>query len=153
MYDTPTFVLLNDTRGKVHVYDGTFCCHLQYLKLPQSGSRELYALGAFAGTHLVNGRYALQVCALVCCAGSDQSSCGQIVEEAETKMDFILEGQFETKHVYPSVLASKMVLEDPKHFRKSADGRVTLKHSDMTAGLVTACLYGRMYHLGDSNMI
>ncbi|CAJ1083934.1 biotinidase-like isoform X1 [Xyrichtys novacula] len=147
MYDTSTFVLLNDTRGKVHVCDGTFCCHLQYLKLPQNGSRELYALGAFAGTHLVNGRYALQVCALVRCAGSDQSSCGQIVEEAETKMDFILEGQFETKHVYPSVLASKMVLEDPEHFRKSADGRVTLKHSDMTAGLVTACLYGRMYHL------
>ncbi|CAJ1077917.1 biotinidase-like isoform X3 [Xyrichtys novacula] len=87
------------------------------------------------------------VCALIRCAGSDPSSCGQGVEEAETKMDFVMEGKFGTRYVYPSVLASQMVLEEVKHFDKSADGRVTLKHSDMTAGLVTACLYGRMYHL------
>lgn len=89
----------------------------------------------------------LQVCALVRCAGSDVSSCGQEVEEAETKMDFLLEGKFETRYVYPSVLASKLVLEQPEHLETAADGRVTMKHSNMTGGLVTACLYGRMYHL------
>ena len=56
-------------------------------------------------------------------------------------MDFVMEGKFGTRYVYPSVLASQMVIEEVKHFDKSADGRVTLKHSDMTAGLVTACLY------------
>uniref|UniRef100_UPI0037E92F6A biotinidase-like n=1 Tax=Semicossyphus pulcher TaxID=241346 RepID=UPI0037E92F6A len=147
MYDLSTFVLLNDAEGRLKVCDGTFCCHLQYRRLPQSGSKELYALGAFAGTHTVNGRWALQVCALVRCAGSDTSSCGQEVEEAESKIDFLLEGKFETRHVYPSVLASKMVLEQPEHFEIAADGRVTMKHSNMTGGLVTACLYGRMYHL------
>uniref|UniRef100_A0A8C9ZRW0 Biotinidase n=1 Tax=Sander lucioperca TaxID=283035 RepID=A0A8C9ZRW0_SANLU len=146
-HDPFTFVLLNETEGKVNVCNGTFCCHLQYRRLPQGDSKELYALGAFAGTHTMDGRYALQVCALVRCAGLDASSCGQEVEEAESKMDFLLEGKFGTRYVYPSVLASKMVLEQPEHLETAADGRVTMKHSNMTGGLVTACLYGRMYHL------
>lgn len=69
------------------------------------------------------------------------------MEEAESKMDFLLEGTFETRYVYPSVLASRMVLEQPGHLEKTESGRVTMKHGNMTAGLVTACLYGRMYHL------
>ncbi|KAK1879934.1 Biotinidase [Dissostichus eleginoides] len=135
------------TEGKVNVCNGTFCCHLQYRLIPQGDSKELYALGAFGGTHTVNGRYAVQVCALVRCAGLDTSSCGQEVEEAESKMDFQLEGRFASRYVYPSVLASKFVLEQPKHFETAPDGTVTMKHSNMTGGLVTACLYGRMYHL------
>ncbi|XP_042363156.1 biotinidase [Plectropomus leopardus] len=147
MYDPFTFVLLKETEGEVNVCDGTFCCHLQYQCLPHGGSKELYALGAFAGTHIVNGRYALQVCALVRCAGLEVSSCGQEVKEAESKIDFLLEGKFGTKYVYPSILASKLVLEQPEHLESAAEGRVTMKHSNMTGGLVTACLYGRMYHL------
>ncbi|KAI4817815.1 hypothetical protein KUCAC02_011189 [Chaenocephalus aceratus] len=118
-----------------------------YRLIPQGDSKELYALGAFGGTHTVNGRYAVQVCALVRCAGLDTSSCGQEIEEAESKMDFQLEGRFGSRYVYPSVLASKFVLEQPKHFETAPDGTVTMKHSNMTGGLVTACLYGRMYHL------
>lgn len=59
MYDPFKFVLLNDTEGELNVCDGAFCCHLQYRRL--KSSEELYALGAFSGTHIVNGRYALQV--------------------------------------------------------------------------------------------
>uniref|UniRef100_A0A3P8VLV4 Biotinidase n=1 Tax=Cynoglossus semilaevis TaxID=244447 RepID=A0A3P8VLV4_CYNSE len=147
MYDPFSFVLLNETAGKLEVCDGTFCCQLQYRQLPQSDSTELYALGAFAGTHTVNGRYALQVCALVRCAGRDSSSCGQEVEEAETKIDFRLEGKFGTRYVYPSILASGLVLEQPQHVEKNENNIVTMIHSDMTDGLVTACLYGRMYQL------
>ncbi|XP_051245812.1 biotinidase [Dicentrarchus labrax] len=147
MYDPFTFVFLNETDGEVKVCNGTFCCYLQYRRSPQGSSRELYALGAFSGTHTVNGRYALQVCALVRCAGLDAASCGQEVGEAESKMDFLLEGKFGTRYVYPSVLTSKLVLEQPEHLEKAADGRVTMKHSNMTGGLVTACLYGRMYHM------
>ncbi|KAM8841326.1 biotinidase isoform 1-T2 [Spinachia spinachia] len=147
MYDPFTFVLLNETEGKVRVCNGTFCCRLQYRRLAPGGSKELYALGAFAGTHTVNGRYALQVCALVRCAGLEVTSCGQEVEEAESKMDFLLEGWFGTRYVYPSVLVNRLVLEQPDRLETAADGRVTMKHSKMTDGLVTACLYGRMYHL------
>ncbi|XP_074468919.1 biotinidase-like [Sebastes fasciatus] len=147
MRDPFTFVLLNETEGEVNVCNGTFCCHLQYRRLPQDGSKELYALGAFAGTHIVDGRFALQVCALVRCARLEVSSCGQKVEEAESKIDFLLKGRFGTRYVYPSVLASKMVIEQPQHLETAADGRVTMRHSNMTGGLVTACLYGRMYQL------
>ncbi|CAJ1066331.1 hypothetical protein EPR50_G00150070 [Xyrichtys novacula] len=145
--DPFTFVLLNEKEGRVKVCNGSFCCHLQYKRISQGDSEELYAFGAFAGLHTLDGDLSLQVCALVRCAGSDPSSCGQGVEKAETKMDFVMEGKFGTRYVYPSVLASQMVIEEVKHFDKSADGRVTLKHSDMTAGLVTAFLYGQMYHL------
>lgn len=170
MYDPFTFALLNSTDGEVRVCNGTFCCYLQYRWLTDASRTELYALGAFAGTHTVNGRYALQVpmttlnsqaypgardaarvcsqvCALVRCAGSDASSCGREAEEAESRLDFVLEGRFGSRYVYPSVLASRMVLEQPERVERAADGRVSLKHSNMTGGLVTACLYGRMYHL------
>ncbi|XP_069033153.1 biotinidase isoform X1 [Embiotoca jacksoni] len=147
MHDPFRFVLLKETEGELKVCDGTFCCHLQYRRLPRGNTKELYALGAFAGTHTVNGRYALQVCAVVRCAALESSSCGQEVEEAESKMDFLLKGTFETRYVYPSVLASGLVLEQPESVATAADGGVTMKHSNMAGGLVTACLYGRMYHL------
>ncbi|XP_034016592.1 biotinidase [Thalassophryne amazonica] len=146
MYDPFKFVLLSGTEGNLSVCDGLFCCHLKYQQLGGS-SAELYALGAFAGTHTVNGRYSLQVCALVCCAGLEPASCGQEVEEAESKMDFLLEGRFSTRFVYPSVLTNRLVLEQPQHLEKTVDGRVAMKHSNMAGGLVTAYLYGRMYRL------
>ncbi|XP_028316418.1 biotinidase [Gouania willdenowi] len=147
MHDPFKFILLEQTEGTLSVCDGTFCCRLQYTLLPSGGSTELYALAAFAGTHTVNGRYSLQVCALVRCAGQETSSCGREVKEAQSKMDFVLEGWFQSTHVYPSVLGSRLVLEQPQHVERSGDGRVSMKHSNMTYGLITACLYGRMYHL------
>ncbi|KAL0962051.1 hypothetical protein UPYG_G00335100 [Umbra pygmaea] len=145
MYDPFSFLLLRGSSGKLTVCDGPLCCHLQYQRSPLGGGTELYALGAFAGTHTVNGRYALQVCALVRCSGLEASSCGQEVDDAESRVNFRLEGNFGTPHVYPSVLGSGMVLEQPKRVEKTADGRVVMEHSGMTVGLVTACLYGRMY--------
>lgn len=61
MYDPFTFTLLDQPEGDLKVCNGTFCCRLQYRRWSPGGSAELYALGAFDGTHTVNGRYALQV--------------------------------------------------------------------------------------------
>lgn len=61
MYDPFTFALLDGARGHLKVCHGAFCCRLQYRRFPTGGAAELYALGAFAGMHTVNGRYALQV--------------------------------------------------------------------------------------------
>lgn len=92
------------------------------------------------------------MCALVRCAGSTPTSCGQEVVVAETRIDFLLEAVFtSTRHVYPSVLSSQMVLEQPEAVEveevAEQSGTVRLRHSNMTGGLVTACLYGRVYHL------
>ncbi|KAJ0003097.1 hypothetical protein NQD34_018137 [Periophthalmus magnuspinnatus] len=146
MHDPFTFVLLPGPGGQLSVCDGSFCCWLQYQYM-DSNFTEVYALGAFAGTHTVNGHYSLQVCALVKCAGADAHSCGQEVVEAQTKMDFVLEGTFNTKHVYPSVLSSQYTLEQPTLLHTSAHGTVTIAHSHMRAGLITAVLYGRTYHM------
>lgn len=58
--DPYKFVLLNETEGDLTVCDGTLCCHLQY-KWTVRKEEELYALGAFAGTHVGYRRYVLQV--------------------------------------------------------------------------------------------
>lgn len=147
MHDPFKFVLINEKEGNLTVCDGNFCCHLQYKWTGHDERKELYALGAFAGTHTVNGRYALQVCAAVRCAGLEASTCGRKVEEAESKMDFLLEATFQTDYVYPSVLVNGMLLEQPDKLEKAAGGRVAMKHSNLSGGLITACLYGRMYHL------
>ncbi|XP_015231991.1 PREDICTED: biotinidase-like [Cyprinodon variegatus] len=147
MHDPFKFVLINEAEGDLKVCDGAFCCHLQYKWTAHDQQKELYALGAFAGTHTVNGRYALQVCAVVRCAGLEASSCGQQVKEAESKMDFLLEATFQTDYVYPSVLVNRMLVEQPEKLEKAAGGKVAMKHSNLSGGLITACLYGRMYHL------
>ncbi|XP_027890999.1 biotinidase [Xiphophorus couchianus] len=147
MHDPFKFVLIKEAEGNLTVCDGKFCCHLQYKWTAHDERKELYALGAFAGTHTVDGRYALQVCAVVRCAGLEASSCGQKVEEAESKMDFLLEATFQTDYVYPSVLVSRMALEQPDKLEKATGGRLAMKHSNLSRGLITACLYGRMYQL------
>uniref|UniRef100_A0A8C6UL79 Biotinidase n=1 Tax=Neogobius melanostomus TaxID=47308 RepID=A0A8C6UL79_9GOBI len=146
MHDPFTFVLLRGAGGQLSVCDGSFCCWLQY-QSTHTNHTELYALGAFAGLHTVNGRYSLQVCALVKCAGTEERSCGQEVVQADTKIDFVLKGTFSTRHVYPSVLSSHYTLEQPTRLHTTPRGSVTMEHSSMSGGLVTAALYGRMYHL------
>lgn len=69
--------------------------------------------------------------------------------KAESKIDFTLEGKFATKRVYPSVVASKNVVEEPQHLEMAADGRVTMKHSNMSGGLISACLFGRPYQMDE----
>ncbi|XP_051278426.1 biotinidase-like [Dicentrarchus labrax] len=147
--DPYTFVLLNKTEDDLKVCNGTFCCHLQYKRSPQAGSEELYALAAFSGTHTIVRTLNLQVCALVRCAGSDFTSCGQPVVKAESKIDFTLEGKFASKRVYPSVMASKNVMEEPQNLEMAADGRVTMKHSNMSGGLISASLLGRPYQMDE----
>uniref|UniRef100_A0A3B3VV88 Biotinidase n=1 Tax=Poecilia latipinna TaxID=48699 RepID=A0A3B3VV88_9TELE len=146
-HDLYNFVLLNETQGNLRVCDSTFCCHLQYKWTAHNKSKELYALGAFAGMHNGSIRYAVQVCAVVRCAGLEASSCGQHVLEAESKMDFLLEATFQTDYVYPSVLMNCMEVKQPDKLEKTTGGRVAMKYSNLTGGLITACLYGRMYQL------
>lgn len=149
MYDNFTLVPLQDTEGNLTVCDGSLCCHLQFRR-STAPSTELYALGAFQGLHVIHGTYYLEVCALVKCTGSDFASCGGETEHAQTRIDFRLEGNFGARHVFPGILGNGMVLDIPDESGREGDGSVYMSRSGMTAGLVTATLYSRVYDSDNS---
>ncbi|KAG5264343.1 hypothetical protein AALO_G00252700 [Alosa alosa] len=149
MYDNFTLVPLQDTEGNLTVCDGSLCCHLLFRR-STAPSAELYALGAFQGLHVVHGTYYLEVCALVKCTGPDFASCGGETEHAQTQINFRLEGNFSTRHVFPGILGNGMVLDIPDESGKDSDGWVYMSRSGMTVGLVTATLYSRVYEKDNS---
>lgn len=111
MHDTFTLELLYGRQGNITVCDGLFCCHLLFHRTKSYD--ELYALGAFNGLHVVHGTYHLEICALIRCAGLDETSCGEEIEQAQTLVDFHLSGTFSTHYVYAGVMGSGMTLEPP----------------------------------------
>lgn len=149
MYDNFTLVPLQDTEGNLTVCDGSLCCHLLFRRSTAPGT-ELYALGAFQGLHVVHGTYYLEVCALVKCTGPDFASCGGETEHAQTRIDFRLEGNFSTRHVFPGILGSGMALDIPDESGRESDNWFYMSRTGMTAGLVTATLYSRVYEKDNS---
>ncbi|XP_017576453.1 biotinidase [Pygocentrus nattereri] len=144
MYDNFTLVALQGREGNLTVCDGSFCCHLLFRRR-RTAKRELYALGAFDGLHVVHGTYYLEVCALVRCTGLEKESCGGETEHAQTLVDFHMHGTFSTEHVYAGVLGSGMTLDRPDRSGWGSKGRFYMTRTGMTTGLVTAVLYGRVY--------
>lgn len=142
MHDNFTLVPLRGHEGNVSVCSGSVCCQLLFRR---SETLEFYALGVFNGLHVVNGVYYLEVCAVVKCAGGEQSSCGGETEHAHTVVDFRLTGTFGTKHVFPGILGNGMTLDVPDHSGWEDGNRFYMSRRGMSAGLVTAVLYGRHY--------
>ncbi|XP_028674044.1 biotinidase [Erpetoichthys calabaricus] len=142
MYDNYTFTPLLAAKGNVAVCDGSLCCHLSYERSPPSS--ELYALGAFNGLHVVHGTYYLEVCALVKCPGSHWHSCGGGTIHASSALNFHLWGNFTTRFIFPQILASEMQLHIPDKMGWEKTNFFMTK-SNMSAGLITAALYGRVY--------
>ncbi|XP_078092222.1 biotinidase-like [Mustelus asterias] len=142
MFDNYTFIPLTGVQGNLQVCSNNLCCHVayKYANTPNN----LYALGAYDGRHTLDGIYYLQVCALVKCAGSGYDTCGQSVTDASDIIDFKLWGNFSTRYIYPEILASEMKIyrADSKGWNNN-DFYMTKK--EMSAGLVTAALYGRWY--------
>ncbi|KAE8596630.1 hypothetical protein XENTR_v10016185 [Xenopus tropicalis] len=143
MYDNFTFIPLAAVEGAVKVCS-SFCCYLNYTKTLESD--EFYALGIFDGLHTVHGTYYLQICALVKCGGLEPETCGQEVTEAGTIINFQLWGNFTTKHIFPMLLTSGVTLHLPDSWGWK-DSHCYMKNENMSSGLVTAALYGRLYNL------
>ncbi|XP_020366475.2 biotinidase-like isoform X1 [Rhincodon typus] len=143
MFDNYTFISLTGLKGNLQVCSNTLCCHVAYERSNYTPSN-LYALGAYDGLHTVDGTYYTQVCALVKCAGSSYDTCGQSVTTASDIIDFRLWGNFSTTHIYPAILADGM-----KIYRADTRGWTNnnyyMTKKGMSAGLVTAVLYGRWY--------
>ncbi|CAM4639708.1 unnamed protein product [Leuciscus chuanchicus] len=142
MYDNFTLVPLRGSKGNISIFSGSVCCHLLFLR---SDTHEIYALGVFNGLHVVHGTYYLEVCALVKCTGEHHSSCGEETEHARTLVDFRLTGTFTTRHVFPGILGNGMTLGIPDHSGWERGNRFYMSRTGMSAGLVTAVLYGRHY--------
>lgn len=142
MYDNYTFVLMTGQEGNLQVCSNTLCCHLAYRHSRKASN--LYALGAFDGLHTVHGTSYLQVCALVKCAGSTYDTCGQSTTTASDIIDFKLWGNFSTYHIYTEILAAEMNLyrADTNEW---LDDNFYMTKQGMSAGLVTAALFGRWY--------
>ncbi|XP_067861976.1 biotinidase [Heptranchias perlo] len=142
MYDNYTFISVTGMEGNRQVCSNTLCCHVAYQR--GYATSNLYALGAFDGLHTVHGTYYLQVCALVKCAGSSYDSCGESVTTASDIIDFKLWGNFSTYHIYTEILATEMKLyrADTRGWDKNI---FYMTKRRMSAGLVTAALYGRWY--------
>ncbi|XP_030644764.1 biotinidase [Chanos chanos] len=143
MNDNFTFVPLQGVEGNLKVCDGSLCCHLWFRR--SGPEEELYALGAFRGIHAPRGTYYLEVCALVRCTGTEFRSCGGGIENAQTVVDFRLQGTFSTPHIYPGVLGSEMTLDRPDESGWENKSEFYMTRKGMATGLVTAVLYGRVY--------
>ena len=105
-HDRFSFVALRRPVDRLDVCHGSVCCHLNYSFSHNATRRpELFAFGAFDGLHTFNGRYYLQICALVRCAGESGEGCGQPTNSSTTTFQFMsMTGAFQTDHVYPEVL-------------------------------------------------
>ncbi|XP_072431799.1 biotinidase-like [Chiloscyllium punctatum] len=143
MYDNYTFIPLTDLKGNLHICSNTLCCHVAY-KRSNCTDGNLYALGVYDGLHTMHGTYYTQVCALVKCAGSSYDTCGQSVTTASDIIDFGLWGNFSTTHIYPEILADKMKIYRADT-RGWANSNYYMIKKGMSAGLITAALYGRWY--------
>ncbi|XP_049622112.1 biotinidase [Suncus etruscus] len=142
MYDNFTLVPVWETEGFTSVCSGGLCCYLLYQR--PTMSKELYALGVFEGLHTVHGTYYLQVCALVKCGGLSFDSCGQEITEASGMFEFHLWGNFSTSYIFPLFLTSGMTLERPDQVGWEKE-HYFLRKKQLSSGLVTAALYGRLY--------
>ncbi|XP_072364878.1 biotinidase-like [Scyliorhinus torazame] len=142
MSDNYTLISLTGLQGNLQVCTNALCCHVAYKH--GNTPTNLYALGAYDGLHRVTGSRYLQVCALVKCAGSDYDTCGHGVTNATDIIDFKLWGNFSTRHIFPEILASEMKIYRADSKGWSNNDFYMIKKG-MSAGLVTAALYGRWY--------
>ncbi|NXA35520.1 VNN2 protein, partial [Eudromia elegans] len=141
--DIFTFTELTHKTGNYTVCQKDLCCHLVY-SMSDKNKDEVYVLGAFDGLHGSVIKYHWQICTLLKCKSTDQQSCGQPVETAQTKFDmFSLSGTFGTNYVFPEVLYSGVQLA-PGEFEVLRDGRLKSKHSS-SKPLLTVTLFGRCY--------
>ncbi|XP_075410644.1 pantetheine hydrolase VNN2 [Tenrec ecaudatus] len=141
--DQFNFTELYESAGNLTVCQKELCCHLSYKMLGKEES-EVYVLGAFMGLHGKREKEYWQVCTLLKCKSTNLTSCGEVVETASTRFGmFSLSGTFQTEHVYPEVLLSKIQLS-PGKFEVLKDGRLVDKNGP-SGPILTVTLFGRWY--------
>ena len=126
--------------------DSTTCCSLTY-QMASKQSGEMYALGVFDGLHTKEGQYYLRICALIKCLNLNRNSCGQRIHNASTIFkSIVLKSQLNTPYVFPQVVADEVSLL-PGEWVNEFPANVLQTTQQLSKGLLTAALFGRVYHL------
>lgn len=144
------FKELKKPEGTLKVcYNGSsVCCSLTY-EMAAKRTDEMYALGVFDGLHTLEGQYYLQICTLIKCLGLKRNSCGQRVYNASTIFkSFTLRGSLGTQYIFPQVVADDVSLL-PGEWEHSVPVTHLQTKKQLTKGLLTAALFGRVYELDD----
>lgn len=134
-------------------YNGSdICCSLTY-KMTEKQADEMYAIGVFDGLHTREGQYYLRICALIKCHGLSRDSCGQRTYNASTVFEsFTLKGELDTPYVYPQVVADGVSLL-PGEWDHSIPVTHLQSKQQLSKGLLTAALFGRVYELDDGPIV
>lgn len=128
------------------------CCSLTY-KMTETQADEMYAIGVFDGLHTREGQYYLRICALIKCHGLSRDSCGQRTYNASTVFEsFTLIGELDTPYVYPQVVADGVSLL-PGEWDHSIPVTHLQSKQQLSKGLLTAALFGRVYELDDGPIV
>lgn len=144
------FKELKKSEGSLDVcYNGSnICCSLTY-KMTEKRADEMYALGVFDGLHTREGQYYLRICTLINCLGLNRDSCGQRTYNASTIFEsFTLRGELDAQYIYPQVVADGVSLL-PGEWDHSVPVTHLQTKQQLTKGLLTAALFGRVYELDD----
>ena len=151
-HDLFNFVQLEKPTGTLHTCSNKICCHLTYSMTQDCHNSDLFAFGAFDGLHTIEGRYYLQICALVRCANQSRHSCGSVTNQSSTSFQFLsMRGEFETEHVYPEVLltTSSNQLRLAQAQEWSFVDREIKSETGFSFPLLAASLFGRVYSRDD----
>ena len=144
-HDLFTFEALSQNGTYLTVCQKSLCCHLEY-EYMDTNSSELIAFGAFDGLHTYQGKYYLQICALIKCASDRQSTCGTETKQSSTKFRFIkMHATFNMEYVFPEILMAEneeLILAKPKTWTFENN---TLSIFKTSAPLLSAALFGRVY--------
>lgn len=143
-HDLYNFIPLTDASGSMTVCQRELCCYLDYSK---QNSSDLFAFGVLDQLHTHHGNYYLQICILLKCATSLESSCGTPIANSSTHFERIeISGSHTAEvHVYPEIL-----LTDGGQLKLSNIGQWEFANNTLNViafdyPLVSAALIGRVY--------
>ncbi|KAL3862426.1 hypothetical protein ACJMK2_008392 [Sinanodonta woodiana] len=143
--------LLNDS-GIITVCHNRLCCHLEY-ESNGAMNDDLFAFGAFDGLHTFEGRYYIQVCALLKCKHNTHHSCGGPTKASRTVFQNIhIAGNFETNYIFPEILLTnqeKLELPPIGKWRYNESG---LDMTGLDYPLLSASLFSRVYSRDNSSL-
>ncbi|XP_028401466.1 pantetheinase-like [Dendronephthya gigantea] len=137
-----TMSKLVSSESEISLCGEHLCCHLNY-GLPKGKEfTESFALGAFLGENR-NGFY-WEVCLLLKCFSSEESSCGRAVMDSETVFEsFTMTGNFSSNAlVFPTAMGNGFSLLSTNEIKFQEN---SISGDALEQPLLTAALVGRVF--------